>query len=409
VADLLAWVDGVEVGQFSEHHVTDGSSFAFEYAEGAATRDLVSLTMIPLPHRRRFDSRSFPPAFEMILPEGERRLRIEAARKIVRADAFSLLSYVGANPVNRVRFLQPGAAIDQAVPQLPTPKEIANSSGGQALFQRLMADLDLRQGIAGVQPKVLGIVKDAQKLSPELRQQRGSTHILKASTPTFPFLATNEFICLKIFALAGLAIPKVTLSADGELLLVERFDILGKGKHLGFEEAAVLMGENSATKYQRDYGSMIESLALFVDSQSEDTMRRDVSKALVLNWLLGNGDAHLKNFGVLYHDDLDVHLAPFYDVVSTLPYIPEDVPALALSFEWYSKDWWPRSKIEDFIRTHGKLSSAQVTQLLEECLTAVDSGLKLARKVGKEIPEFAELAATLTGLWKGRMTALRAQ
>jgi serine/threonine protein kinase HipA of HipAB toxin-antitoxin module len=40
-------------------------------------------------------------------------------------------------------------------------------------------------------------------------------------------------------------------------------------------------------------------------------MRREVSKALVLNWLLGNGDAHLKNFGVLYQDDLDVRLAPF--------------------------------------------------------------------------------------------------
>jgi serine/threonine-protein kinase HipA len=409
MADLLAWVDGVEVGRFSEHHVADGSSFTFEYAEGATREDLVSLTMIPQSRRLRFDSRSFPPAFDMILPEGERRLRIEAARKIVRADAFSLLSYVGANPVNRVRFLQPEAAFDQAVPQLPTPKEIANSSGGQALFQRLMADLDLRQGIAGVQPKVLGIVKDAHKLSPELRQQRGSTHILKASTPTFPFLAANEFICLKIFAMAGLTIPNVTLSADGELLLVERFDILGEGKHLGFEEAAVLMGENSATKYQRDYGSMIESLALFVDSQSEDAMRRDVSKALVLNWLLGNGDAHLKNFGVLYHDDLDVRLAPFYDVVSTLPYIPADVPALALSFEWYSKDWWPRAKIEEFMRTHGKLSSAETAQLFEESLTAVDAGLKLARKVGKQIPEFAELAATLIGLWKRRMTALGAQ
>jgi HipA-like protein len=152
VAELAAWVDGQEVGRFSEHHVADGSSFTFEYLEGASAEDLVSLTMIPLPHRRRFDSRGFPPAFDMILPEGERRQRIEAARKIIRTDAFSLLSFVGANPVNRVRFLQPGAAPDQVVPQLPTPTEIANSSAGQALFQKLMADLDLRQGIAGVQP-----------------------------------------------------------------------------------------------------------------------------------------------------------------------------------------------------------------------------------------------------------------
>jgi serine/threonine-protein kinase HipA len=259
-----------------------------------------------------------------------------------------------------------------------------------------------------VQPKVLGAIEGAQKMSRDLRQQRGSTHILKASTRAFPFLAANEFICLKVFEMAGLTIPNVTLSADGELLLVERFDILGDGKHLGFEEAAVLMGESSATKYQRDYGSMIESLALFVDAQTEDAMRRDVSKALALNWLLGNGDAHLKNFGVLYHDDLDVRLAPFYNVVSTLPYIPEDVPALALSFEWYSKDWWPRAKIEEFARTHGKLSPADTARLFEECLAAVDEGLKLAEKVGKQIHGFAELAATLIKLWTSRVATFSA-
>ncbi|MGC1522209.1 MAG: type II toxin-antitoxin system HipA family toxin [Steroidobacteraceae bacterium] len=408
MAELIARVDGREVGRFSEQHISDGSLFAFEYVEEATVEDLVSLTMIPLPRQRRFDSRSFPPAFDMILPEGERRQRIEAARKIVRTDHFSLLSYVGANPVNRVRFLQPGAAVDQDVPRLPTPKEIVNCTAGQALFQKLMADLDLRQGIAGVQPKVLGAVHGAEKLSLDLRQQRGSTHILKASTPAFPYLAANEFICLKVFEASGLTIPNVTLSADGELLLVERFDVLGDASHLGFEEAAALMGESSATKYQRDYGTMIESLALFVSAQTEDAMRRDMTKALVLNWLLGNGDAHLKNFGVLYHDDLDARLAPFYDVVSTLPYIPEDVPALALSFDWYSKAWWPRAKVEEFARTHGRLSREDTARLFEECLAGVSAGLKLADQVRRQINGFAELAAALIKLWTTRLAMFRA-
>lgn len=207
---------------------------------------------------------------------------------------------------------------------------------------------------------------------------------------------------MHIFRAAGLAVPIVTLSADGELLLVERFDIPSSGRHLGFEEAAVLMGETGATKYQRDYGSMIESLASFVDVRTEDVMRRDVMKALVLNWLLGNGDAHLKNFGVLYRDDLDVRLAPFYDVVSTLPYIPKDVPALALSFDWYSKDWWPRARLEQFARTHGKLSRADTTRMFDECLGAIAEGSRLAGKMGMQIRGFSELATTLTGLWKTR-------
>jgi serine/threonine-protein kinase HipA len=405
VADLVAWVNGREVGKFSQEHLPDGSQFRFDYLGDADARYLVSLSMIPLPRKRSFESRQFPPAFEMILPEGQRRQRIEAARKIVRTDDFALLTYVGGNPVNRVRFLQPGVDPGQAVAPLPSPQEIAHCSAGQALFQKLMAEVDLRQGIAGVQPKVLGAADGALKISPELRQERGNTHILKASTTAFPYLAVNEYICLKVFESAGLAVPVVTLSADGELLLVERFDASKDGMHLGFEEAAVLMGETSATKYQRDYGSMVESLASFVEPQAEDAMRRDVTAALVLNWLVGNGDAHLKNFGVLYHNDLDVRLAPFYDVVSTLVYIPEDVPALALSFEWYSKAWWPRARIEDFARSYGKLTTAETTRMFDRCMEAVAAGSRLAEQLSAQIKGFGDLGARLAALWRERMIA----
>jgi serine/threonine-protein kinase HipA len=408
VPELVAWVNASEVGRFTERHRNDGSHFSFDYFDDADAGRLVSLTMIPLADRRRFESRQFPPAFDMILPEGQRRQRIEAARKIVRTDDFALLTYVGGNPINRVRFLPPGVDPYQATVPLPSPKEIANCSAGQALFQKLMAEVDLRQGIAGVQPKVLGAAEAVPKMSPELRQERGNTHILKASTTSFPYLAVNEYICLKVFESAGLAVPAITLSADGELLLVERFDTLKDGTHLGFEEVAVLMGETSASKYQRDYGSMIESLASFVEVQAEDTMRRDVTMALVLNWLLGNGDAHLKNFGVLYQDDLDVRLAPFYDVVSTLPYIPEDVPALALSFEWYSKAWWPRARLEEFAQRYGKLTTAETARMIDRSMAAVDMGVRLAEQLCGQIDRFGDVGAKLVALWQERMATFAA-
>jgi serine/threonine-protein kinase HipA len=409
VPELIAWVDGRRVGRFTQQHVATGSRFIFEYSEDATSPDLVSLTMVPLPHSRRFETSTLPPAFEMILPEGERRQRIEAARKIVRTDDFSLLSYVGANPVNRVRFLRPDADPNEEMPRLPTPREIQNCQEGQALFEKLMHDVDLRQGIAGVQPKVLGQIAPGTKRSPDPRQQRGSTHILKASTPTFPHLAANESICLEVFAAAGLATCNTTLSADGELLLVERFDVLPDGRHLGFEEAAALMGETSATKYQRDYGSMIEILSEFVGPNDESTLRHDLTLALVLNWLLGNGDAHLKNFGVLYRDDLEVHPAPFYDCVATLPYLPEDVPALALSFDWYSKAWWPREKIEEFAQTYGRLTEAETTRMFDRAFEALDTGLKAARRLGRQIPEFLPLSERLRALWVERRAALALQ
>ncbi|MGH8294265.1 MAG: type II toxin-antitoxin system HipA family toxin [Steroidobacteraceae bacterium] len=401
---LVAWVDGRRAGELTEQHLPSGSLFSFEYGPEAAPRDLVSLTMLPSPSGRRFETSIFPPPFEMILPEGERRMRIEAARKIIRSDDFSLLSYVGANPVNRVRFLTPEAGPEARVPEIPTPREIGDCTSGRALFTQLMQDLDLRQGIAGIQPKILG-APPVPKVSLDLRQYRGSTHILKSSTAAYPFLAANEYVCLRAFESAGLAVPAVTLSVDGELLLVERFDRLPGGNHLGFEEAAALMGESSASKYQRDYGSLLEALSQFVSPAAEAALRRDLTKALVLNWLLGNGDAHLKNFGLLYRDDADVRLAPFYDCVSTLPYLPNDVPALALSLDWYSKAWWPRAKLEEFGMTYGKLTSAEMATVIEESRAGVAGGVSLIRRLGRRIRGITDLSRRMAMLWTERMRA----
>jgi len=405
---LDAWIENRHVGVFNEDPQANGSTlYAFEYVE-LTGKDIVSLTMVPIDGELRFESPTFPPPFDMILPEGERRARIEEARKILRIDSFSLLSYVGANPVNRVRFLFPGETSPENPPPIPAPKEIAGTRQGRKMFQELVERTDLRQGVAGVQPKILG-ADLASKIPADLRQFRGSTHLLKASTSRFPFLAVNEQTCLAVFAAAGISIPKTTLSADGELLLVERFDLDKHGKLSGFEEAAALLGETSATKYQRDYGTMMDVLCESIAPGLQESARTTLMKCLVLNHLLGNGDAHLKNFGVLYDDATHVSLAPAYDCVSTLPYIPDDVPALALSFDWYSKDWWPRTKMEEFAGHHGSLSPAEIGRLFDQCYEAVHLGVQTVTKFGREIDGFAELAQRMATLWTERVAAFRAE
>jgi serine/threonine-protein kinase HipA len=405
---LDAWIENRRVGVFSEDPQSDGGTrYAFEYGE-VTGKDIVSLTMVPIDGELRFESPTFPPPFDMILPEGDRRARIEEARKILRTDSFSLLSYVGANPVNRVRFLLPGETPQEDPPAIPTPKEIAGTRQGRELFRELMERTDLRQGVAGVQPKILGTDVPV-KISAAARQFRGSTHLLKSSTSRFPFLAVNEQACLNVFAAAGIAVPKTTLSADGELLLVERFDRDERGKLAGFEEAAALMGETSATKYHRDYGTMVDVLCESIAPAQQALVRATLLKCLVLNHLLGNGDAHLKNFGVLYDDPANVSLAPAYDCVSTLPYIPDDVPALALSFEWYSKAWWPRTKIEEFASRYGSLSPTEIRSLFEQCVEAVHLGVQTVKQFGRDIDGFADLAQSMATLWDDRVAAFRAE
>lgn len=399
---LNAWIEKRKAGTFSETPLADGTfEYAFEY-DGASEQNIVSLTMVPTEDELRFESRVFPPPFDMILPEGERRAKIEEARKILRTDSFSLLSYVGANPVNRVQFLEPGQIPSESPPEIPTPPEIAQTRNGQEVFRALLERIDLRQGVAGVQPKVLGTA-NLQKVSAELRQFRGSTHLLKASTTRYPFLAANEHLCLSTFARAGVEVPKNTLSADGELLLVERFDIRADGSFAGFEEAAALMGETSATKYLRDYGTMMNVMCDFVPPQEQRNAREVLSKCILLNHLLGNGDAHLKNFGVLFEDSQNVRIAPAYDCVTTLAYTPDDVPALALSFEWYSKAWWPRQKLEEFLTMYGSLSHAQARKIIEECCDATLRGAEEVVKLGKEVPGFKMLSQKIAEIWNNRV------
>lgn len=401
--ELWVWIGAKRVGTFSFERAAAGDEYRFEYVADATPGDLVSLTMVPGLHGRTFDFRSFPAPFDMILPEGERRARIEEARKILRTDAFSLLGYVGANPVNRVRFLPPGEGHDAHVPELPTPREIANCTEGRALFRRLVDELELRQGIAGVQPKILGHVADAAKPSLARRNYRGSTHILKASTTRFPFLATNEYICQEVFRAAGLTVPENTLSADGQLLLVKRFDVQDDGSVLGFEEAAGLMGERAEGKYLRDYGSMFSQLARFVPPANELRTRKELMKALLLNTMLGNGDAHLKNFGVVYSTYEDARLAPFYDCVSTLAYIGDDVPALALSFEFYSKAWWPPSRLAEFADRYGGMTPRDLKRTIEQAKAAIAAGLRLVETYSKALPDFAKVGAGMARVMTERL------
>jgi hypothetical protein len=94
---------------------------------------------------------------------------------------------------------------------------------------------------------------------------------------------------------------------------------------------------------------------------------------------------------------------------SNVPYIPNDVPALTLSVEWYSKAWWPRIKIDEFVADYGALSQRQIVALFEEAFDAVMAGVDAARQYGRDIAGFADLAETIATLWMARVESFRAE
>ena len=101
---------------------------------------------------------------------------------------------------------------------------------------------------------------------------------------------------------------------------------------------------------------------------------------MVINTLLQNGDAHLKNFGVLYENIDNIWLAPAYDVVCTTLYIQKDIPALHLLG---SKKWWGKAFLIRFGKESCELSGSETLTLYAECIEAV-------RIIAMEIKEHIE-------------------
>jgi serine/threonine-protein kinase HipA len=148
------------------------------------------------------------------------------------------------------------------------------------------------------------------------------TVIVKAGSAAYPGLAANEFLCLKAASAAGIATPSFDLSHDGQLLLVDRFDIDADGVRLGFEDIASIMGLRvrdtlSDRKYHGSYERIAEALKML--RLPEADLQRFFEQ-VAFTVMVSNGDGHLKNYGVLYTNLNDVRLAPMFDVVTTSIY-----------------------------------------------------------------------------------------
>jgi serine/threonine-protein kinase HipA len=146
--------------------------------------------------------------------------------------------------------------------------------------------------------------------------------IVKAASAAYPGLAANEFLCLKAAAAAGIQTPDFDLSNDGQMLLVDRFDIDANGQRFGFEDIASIMGLRvrdtlSDRKYHGSYERIADVLRML--RLPEGNLHRFFEQ-VAFTVMVSNGDGHLKNFGVLYSDEHDVRLAPMFDVVTTRIY-----------------------------------------------------------------------------------------
>jgi serine/threonine-protein kinase HipA len=355
-----------------------------------------------------------PPIFEMNLPEGvlRERLRLAFAKATGTFDEFDLLSIVGRSQVGRVRYTGDKEQLYEDVP-FQSIDEILARRRDEDLFRYLIEKFASFSGISGVQPKIL--VRDEQasaaltEAKPRLSQSyRGATHIVKLWEPNeYPLLAANEHFCLTVAKKCGLDVPPYRLAEDAMALVIDRFDLRPDGTYRGFEDFCVLNARRTDEKYRGSYETSI--MKRFQEFANSPHINEDLEKLFTLiaiNCGLRNGDAHLKNFAIVYDDVLgEARLAPVYDLVTTSVYLPKD--SMALTMNGTTK--WPSSKeLRRFGETRTGGTPAKVRQILERIDEVMAQTGAEIRSYIKEHSEFKEIGERMLREWeKGAAQSLR--
>jgi serine/threonine-protein kinase HipA len=399
---IKVWTDAAEAGLL-DRHGERGSTFA--YRAGTPLARAVSVTM-PM----RLESWSVPfgllPIFEMNLPEGvlRERLRLAFAKATGTFDEFNLLSIVGRSQVGRIRYTGDKEQLQEDVP-FQSVDEILERRRGGDLFRYLLEKFASFSGISGVQPKVL--VRD-EKAFAEMeppghrlsQSYKGATHIVKLWEPNeYPQLAANEYFCLEVARKCGLDVPPCRLAEDGSALVIDRFDLRMDGTYRGFEDFCVLNARRTDEKYRGSYEtSVLKRFAQFANSTHINEDIEKLFTLIALNCALRNGDAHLKNFGIVYDDvQGEARLAPVYDLVTTSVYLPKDSMALTLNG---TTGWASAKELQRLGETRMGGSPARVREILLRIQTAIAQTFEEIRAYIKVHPEFEDIGNRMIDEWE---------
>ncbi len=131
-------------------------------------------------------------------------------------------------------------------------------------------------------------------------------------------------------AFAGIP-EEFNIMSTGKVLLVRRFDRGADGTRVHMEDFAQVFGRYPSEKYT---GAAYHNIGVALNSGVSFDSAIEFVRRLALTAITGNGDMHLKNWSLVYPGDgRTPKLAPVYDVLSTIPYIPKDGLALSLAGE----------------------------------------------------------------------------
>ncbi len=406
--ELAIWLDGTQVAVVSRIRNRLRMSYTIDALERFPLgTPLLSLSM-PLtdePYPQGLVS-----AFlDGLLPEGESRRVIARDFGLPENDTFGLIRALGRDCA--------GALVIQPVDDPPPP--FATTVTAELLTDDEIAGLvaNLRSAPLGVGGRVrISLAGVQEKLlltrMPDGRWGRPvdgtpSTHILKPEVAAYPHTVENEAFCMRMAQRLGIVAAGIETIVIGgrKLIVVERYDRSvdpdGRVHRFHQEDFCQAIGAPPSRKYQEDGGPSLRQMAGIVQAVASFASVEALLRIVALNIVLGNGDAHAKNFSLVYDSPGRLRLAPAYDLMSTLAYGDS---RLAMYIDNVRRmDRVTADRIVNEAVGWG-MSRLRATDIIDQLIDAVPSAIEWA---ADETPGFPErfrrcIADQLSHLQRGR-------
>lgn len=389
IKQLQVYLFDHAVGTLTQDHGKLSFSYNEQWLHSVSPQPLSG--SLPL-QAEPFEDTRCRPFFSGLLPEGELRKLLARQFQLSDGNSFGLLNEIGGECAGAVTFLEPGQAPREetatAVHWL-NEDELVKILNDLPRRPMLAGDDGLRLSLAGAQDK-LPVVVDNDRMGLAMNGTP-STHILKSAIATLDDSVVNEHFCLQLAAALKFSTARsmIRTAGDHRFLLVERYDRIrgnsGYSERVHQEDFCQAMGRASETKYQHEGGPDLNDCFTLIRTETRPSAPSVLKflDAIIFNALVGNHDAHAKNFSLLY-GTRGTAMAPLYDIVSTAVY-PELTSKMAMKIgsQYTFKGVMPRHW-EQLASSNG----LAVPQVLKRLSTLATQLPKTADKMYTQSSEF---------------------
>lgn len=324
---------GQKIGQLSNDKGVLRFAYDATYIGQDDARELSnSLPLCAIP----FDHATTIAFFSNILPDERVRVQLEKVLHLSKGNIFGLLKRIGGECAGAVSLYSEEGSFNA---EMSSSYRILQDDEADAVLSKLgsaplmVEEATARLSAAGAQDKLVIAFKDDKIAIPLGRAL--STHIIKPSIKSIDDSVHNEFFCMRLAKKMNLPVPQVNVYwlKQKPYYLIERYD---RVKNNGNEMTRVHQEDFCAAltvapekKYENEGGpSLSKCFDLLQTKISEGAMpgveRLTLLRSVIFNFLIGNGDAHGKNFSILYKAGGACFLTPFYDLLCTQIYHGEN-------------------------------------------------------------------------------------